>query len=477
MSFWLPPPSLEVVRGLTKEHEAVTRGPFTLVSIIAVTKSCRERLGFHVRRVRVSGLFGEATLILCGQIAAAIGGIVGVPLLAHLLRPEDYGRLALGGTVAALVQQVTLGPISNAAQRFYAASVEANALSEYVRAAGRVVLIAAAFVMAVGSLALIALMNSPWRGSVALAGWSLIFAVLSGTSSVCDGIQNAARQRAIVAWHQGLGVWLRFGFAALLARVLPSAEIAMTGFAIGATAILLSQALFLRRAILSSHAYRPGFDPMATRKLSSQMWVYARPFSSWGLFTWSQIASDRWALEAFTTTRGVGIYQALYQLGYYPISMASTFFNQLIQPILFSRAGAGTDERRMKGTHSVINRLLVATFLLSICVAAVSALVCKFLFRLMLPPAYGSAALLLPVITLAAGIFACGQIASLKHMLSINPRSLIAPKIASAVIGACLNFAGAYLFGLAGVVMAGLCFSIVYCVWVIATAPKQASWA
>jgi O-antigen/teichoic acid export membrane protein len=202
------------------------------------------------------------------------------------------------------------------------------------------------------------------------------------------------------------------------------------------------------------------------------MWVYARPFSTWGLFTWAQIASDRWALEAFTTTRVVGIYQALYQLGYYPISMASGFLNALVLPILYSRAGAGTDAMRMKGANGVINRLLAVSLILTIAGTIAAALVCRPLFRRFLPPAYGSGAPLLPVIALAAGMFAFGQIASLKHMLSTNPQSLIAPKIGTAVLGVCLNVAGAHLFGLTGIATAALCFSTVYCVWVLATAPR-----
>jgi O-antigen/teichoic acid export membrane protein len=432
----------------------------------------RGKLNSHLGRLLVPRILGEASWILTGQVAAAVGGIVGVPLLAHYLRPEDYGRLALGGTVATLVQQVTLGPVGNAAQRFYAASAETNALSDYLRAALRVTLIAVAFVTAIGGLTLIALAASPWRGAVALAAWSMIFAILSGVSGVFDGIQSAARQRAIVAWHQGLGVWLRFGAAVVLVRIVANAEMAMAGFSAAIIVILLSQLLFFRKAILSSPAYRPGSDAEAVRRICGQMWVYARPFSTWGIFTWGQLASDRWALEAFTTTRIVGVYQALYQLGYYPISMASTFLNQLVQPILFSRAGAGTDETRMRGAYRVVNKILVAIFALSVAGAAVSGLFSKALFHRFLPPAYGSAAPLLPVITLAAGMFAFGQVASLKHMLSTNPRSLIAPKIATAVLGAGLNFGGAYLFGLQGVATAALCFSTIYCVWVVATVPK-----
>jgi O-antigen/teichoic acid export membrane protein len=299
-----------------------------------------------VKRIWTPRRFGEASWVLGGQGAAAIGGIIGVPLLAHFLRPEDYGQLALGGTLAALVQQVSLGPLGAAGQRFYASSVEANALAEYLRAAARVVTTSVAIVAVVGVLVISVLENSRWHGSAMLAAWSVVFALLSGISSVFDGLQSAARQRAIVAWHQGLGVWLRFGIAAMLVRWFSGAGVAMLGFAIAMGLTLVSQAVFLRGAILSSPAYRPVLDRAIERDMRRKMWIYARPFSTWGVFTWSQIASDRWALESFSTTRVVGVYQALYQLGYYPISMASAFLNQLVQPILFSRAGIGTDERR-----------------------------------------------------------------------------------------------------------------------------------
>jgi len=450
----------------------VTTAPIAPGKFIAAAQSVSGKIGFHFGRFRVAGLFGEATLILSGQITAAVGGIIGVPLLAHFLRPEDYGRLALGGTVATLVQQVSLGPLGNAGQRFYAASVEANSLRDFLHSLARVVLTACGFVILSGALLLAGLACSPWRSSVALAGSSLIFAILAGVSSVFDGIQIAARQRAIVAWHQGLDMWLRYGIAALFVRLFGGAEFAMVGFAVAVAVTMLSQVFFFRRAILSSPAYRPGLDPVLERKQRRQLWVYARPFSTFAFFTWAQFASDRWALDAFTTTRSVGIYQALYQLGYYPISMASVFLNQLFQPQLFARAGEGSDETRMANAYRLTDKLFISVSILTLGGALLAALLAKTLFRLLLPPAYGSVAHFLPLMVLAAGIYVCGQVASLKHTLSPDPRTLIVPKIATALLGAGLNFAGAYLFGVKGVVAAGICFSAVYCAWVILTTPK-----
>lgn len=460
------------IQQLILDPKIVTSLRIDFASMVVAAADFSKRISLHIRKLCASRLLSEATWILTGQIGTAVGGIVGVPLLAHCLRPEDYGSLALGGTVAAFVQQISFGPIANAGQRFYAVSVEINTLAGYARAARRMLLIAGGLVAIAGCLAIAALVYSPWHASVPLACWSLGFAILSGLSGVFDSIQSAARQRAIVAWHQGVGVWLRFGLATCFARFFGGPEMAMAGFALSAAIILVSQVFFLRRVILSSPAYRSDFSPVVVRTLDRQMWIYAWPFGAFGLFTWGQIASDRWALQSFTTTRSVGIYQALYQLGYYPISMATAFLMQLIQPILFSRAGAGTDEKRMENAHSVIHLLLAVGVCLSVVCAVLTALVCKPLFRLMMPPAYGSAAYLLPFIAFGAGIFACGQIASLKHTLSTDPRSIIAPKIVTAVLGTCLNFAGAYLFGIAGVVIAGIFFSIAYCVWVLLVAPK-----
>ena len=430
------------------------------------------RPGVRLGQTRLFGLMGEATWIVTGQITAAVGGIVGVPLLAHCLRPEDYGRLALGGTIATLVQQLSFGPVGNAGGRFYAPAVESGQLRDYLLAAGGMVRDSIAAVAVVASLGLAGLACSPWHNSVALAFWSLVFAVLSGISSAFDGVQSAARQRAIVAWHQGLGVWLRFGCAALLVRMLGGVEMAMVGFAAASVFVTVSQILFFRRAILSSPENRPSNDPGAKRRFRGQMWSYAWPFGSWGLFTWAQVASDRWALEAFTTTRGVGLYQALYQIGYYPISMVIGFLTSLIGPILFARVGDGTDEARVKSVHRTIRWLFAGGAVFSAGAVLVASLIHERLFRLLLPPSYASLSYLLPMMVLASGLFACGQIATLRHVLSTSPRSLVVPKIATAVLGVALNLAGAYEFGVVGVVAAGICFATVYCVWVLLAADK-----
>jgi O-antigen/teichoic acid export membrane protein len=363
---------------------------------------------------------------------------------------------------------VSFGPINNAVGRFYSSSAEANALADYVHAARSLILTVSAGVAVTGGLATAVLAMALSRSSAELAGWSLLFAVFSGISGAFDSLQNASRQRAIVAWHQGLGVCLRFGCAVLLTQMLGRAEMAMAGFSLAAGIVLFSQFTFFKRAMLDLTEGNTN----AERELRDRMWTYARPFGSWGLFTWAQGASDRWALEFFAPAGGVGLYQALYQVGNYPISMASGFLNQLIAPILYAKSGDCKDTARMKTAYAIIQALFATCAMLTLMGVFFTAIVSTQLFHLLFPPSYGTVAHLLPLVVLASGMFACGQIASFKHMLSPNPKSLVLPKIATAVLGTSLNFLGASTLGITGVAVAGICFSTTYCLWVVVTAPS-----
>jgi hypothetical protein len=72
----------------------------------------------------------------------------------------------------------------------------------------------------------------------------------------------------------------------------------------------------------------------------------------------------------------------------------------------------------------------------------------------------------LPWIALSGGLFAAGQISALTALNNNQPQKLLAPKIATSLLGVALSFLGAYFLGLEGVVGAGVLFSLVYFVWV-----------
>lgn len=413
------------------------------------------------RSARFRRLFKESFWIVLGQAAAVVGSLVGVRLLTELLDPAAYGELALGMAVATLVNQTVLGPLGNGANRFYAPAHEQGDLGGYLNAVRRLVLSATWIIVLMILLTVAGLLIAGRTEWIAIAIAAIIFATLSGYNAVLSGIQNAARQRAIVALHQGMESWARFLVAAgLLLWLGASSTVAMVGYAIAVLLVLGSQYVFLRKI-----APKNVTGPYIEGRWREQMLKYSWPFASWGIFYWAQSASDRWALEFFATTREVGLYAVLFQLGYQPVSMATGMAMQLLSPILYQRAGDASDSRRNANVNNLSWRL--TWFSLSVTGASffVALLFHTQIFWIFVAKEYASISYLLPWMVLAGGVFAAGQAMSLNLMSQMKTHTMVVAKIATAILGVIFNFAGAYFFGIAGIVFAGVLFSVLYSVW------------
>jgi O-antigen/teichoic acid export membrane protein len=374
-------------------------------------------------------------------------------------------------TVVLLTQQVVFGPLCSATLRSFAPAAEGKRLGSFL-AASRLLFRSAAGaltgIIALLGVGLVLSGHAKWLPLLFMAG---LLSVLSGNNSMLDGVQNAARQRTVVAWHQGIGQWLRFLLAvAAVVGIGASSTAAMLGYAMAAALVLGSQWVFFRRTIRPLAGDEPAFQQRDVREMAGKMWGYGWPFAAWGLFTWGQSASDRWALQCFRTTSDVGLYQALYQLGYYPMMLFSGLFVQLVTPILFARAGDGSDSLRVDHTRRLINTM--AGGLAGVTVLAVVAMffLREPVFALLVAPEYRAVASFAPGMMLASGLFACGQVASLNLFSSAETRLLIAPKVLTAILGAALNYVGAWLWGIKGVVAGSVVFSMVYLVWVLCLA-------
>jgi O-antigen/teichoic acid export membrane protein len=410
--------------------------------------------------------------VATGQLISAAGGIAGVRVLTGVLDPSSYGQLALGMTAVTLVQLSIMGPLSQACLRYFGLAQESCRVGVFLKGAWRLLregsLVAAAIaVVAVAFLILVG--YSRW---VAFAAVAFVLSLISGCSGAVDGVQTAARQRLVVAWHQGLLQWLRpaiaFAAIALLGR---TSLAALLGYLVASLAVLASQLTLLWRQILVKE-YGVGAAQQSPNDLVGEMRTYAWPFSLWGVVTWLQTASDRWALRVFQDVHSVGVYAAVYQLGYYPMLILSNAISQLVAPAIFSRAGDGSDVSRLAGALKV-NVVVVACSLLvtGLAVAATFAFH-RSLFGWLVAPEYRPSSVYLPWLALAGGLFASGQAAALMLMTGSKTRVLIAPKVSTGVISVALNFMGARLWGVSGVVSADVVFGAVYLMWVLLVAGR-----
>src|SRR5262249_47531362 len=158
------------------------------------------------------------------------------------------------------------------------------------------------------ALAVMTAAASLWISGLWIAA---MFAWTCSISSLVDGIQNAARQRALVAVHQGVGGWLRLALAAGAAKLWGGSSAAtLCAYAAGYLLLSASQCFFLWRNL------RVARGGEAAPTMTFPLLNYAWPFAAWGIFTWIQASADRWSINAFCGLYQTGLYQSLYQLGY-----------------------------------------------------------------------------------------------------------------------------------------------------------------
>ena len=86
---------------------------------------------------RIKRLAKEGSWIVAGQIASVVGALVIVRVLTEHLAPAEYGQLALGMTVAGLVNQVAMGGVISGIGRFYSIAAEKGDLLGYLKASKR----------------------------------------------------------------------------------------------------------------------------------------------------------------------------------------------------------------------------------------------------------------------------------------------------------------------------------------------------
>ena len=370
---------------------------------------------------RLRRLSGEGAWILLGQAATVAGALVLVRVLTEHLDPAVYGELALGLTVAGLLQQVVLGGVTAGARRFYAVAAERGDLGGYRLGAARLLGLAAAAILTGGVLVTGGLWLSGLEAWAGLAAAASLLALLTGTNGVLNAVQNAARRRPVVALHQSLESWLKI-----------------------ALALAAGDGRWLR-----------------------EIWLYCWPFSAWGVFTWMQQASDRWSLEAFASTGEVGLYAVVFQLGYVPATLLLSMAMAFLGPIFFQRSGDAADAERVAGVHRLAWRFLAAALAVTGLAFGAALALHGWLFGFLVSAEYREVSYLLPWVILAGGLFAAAQMLALKLMSEMKTRELLVPKIATALAGVAFNVVGALLAGLHGGVGGLLAFAVCYLLWML----------
>lgn len=421
---------------------------------------------------RVLRLFRESFWIVLGKGLIVLASLVGVRLLTGLLPPAVYGELALGMTIATLIGQIFMGPLSAGVTRFYSPASEKNDLNNYITAVCQLIFVTTASILLLTVLVGLGLLGLGWKNWAFLMFTTTTFAIFSGYDSLLSGLQNAARQRIIVTFHGAVGAWGRNLIAVVMVIFIGAkSSSVMLGYALASIPVIISQLFFFKFRL--ANRFEDERHEINSQCWQQQIWRYSWPFITWGVFSGLQMSSDRWALELFATTQEVGFYAVIFQLGYYPMSIATNIMMELLAPIFYQRAGDGQDIKRNIEVNKLGWHLTKLCLGLTFLGCIVGLLFHKQIFAIFVHQDYASISYYFPLVLLASGLFASGQTLALNLMSLNQSQAMIAVKVGTCTIGIVLNYVGAYFRGLQGVIFASVLFSCIYFFWMSVLSQKQ----
>lgn len=414
---------------------------------------------------RIRRIATESLWIGAGQGFAALAAVVGVKLLTTVMEPASYGIFSLAVISATLLHSCFFGPIGAAAQRYFGPFQEEKRarclLQVFSRLALRATWICGVLLVVFCGSALMA--GAPSLAALfAAAG---LFTVFSGYIYLIDGIQNAARNRQLVALHNASFGWFRFLLAYLLVIVWGDhGWLAMSGFALAAILVFASEWWFFSRRIIATVAGEPPAqnDPA----LQKEIFTFAWPFAAIGIMTWLQQSADRWALQMFRSEADVGLYSSLFQLGYAPIVMLFAMLYHTASPVVFGRAGSGADVDRVRHADR-LNYQMAAVFGGVVVILFLLVLGLGQYLQFLVGPKYRGVMGLLPWMVLAGGFFSVAQNLYGYFMIRGKTGLLLVPTLIYSLFGSALVFAAAAYGGLEAVVAARIATSLLYLFFVI----------
>lgn len=397
-------------------------------------------------------------MVFVGQLVSIIGMIIGIRLITELVSPAEFGVVTIGLTFATLVNQLLYGPLANGTARFYHAAREKSQLMGYGFSIAKIViyLFLSSVIILLVVVSILYFKDLDMYASIVV--FAFIFSQLNGMYSTINAAHAAARSRKTVSIFQITDTWLRYGLSVVFILILgASASSVLLGYVIGAFIVVAMQLLFLPRA-----SHQTSYGSQESNQWGYQIFTYSWPFAAWGIFTWARLVSDRWALVAFSDTGSVGLFAVLAQLGYYPVTLAVGIVSQFLSPIIYEKAGDGSDKVGIRLVNKIGSLVELAAILTTAVAFLISYIFHDEIFTLLVSEEYRTASVYLPWIIFSGGIFAIGQITSVQLMAYLKTRSMLRINVITSLLGVFLNFLLVYFYGLSGVIVSAILFSIIY---------------
>lgn len=411
---------------------------------------------------RVLRLSREASWLIFGQILTVLGTFLLIRLLTERITPALYGEIALGLTFAGLINNLIFGGIAIGVGRYYSVAYESGGITRYFQDAFRLFGYGVLAALVLGCVLLLFMSFYGINRLLMLVTVTLVYSIVAASNSILSSIQNAARQRSIVALHSGADSWLKCLFVLLLVGWLgKGSAIVVLGYLASALIVNLSQIFFIRRrfpSLTDSTQSEPD-------SWMSRIWALSWPYNIWGVFTWAQQAADKWFLGIFSSTSDTGLYAVLFQLSYAPVVMIAGLVTTFITPIIFQRLGGAISTERNLSAQKLMNSVMFLYFgITAIAFLAAQQWHAK-IFSMLVSAEYLSVSWLMPWMILAAGIYSMSALMGVQMAGHFIAKERLPMAIGTSIIGILATFTGSYLLGIEGVALALVFHAVVSLIW------------
>lgn len=409
---------------------------------------------------RTRTLRGELAWIILGQLLGFIAGFAGIKALTNQIGPRGYGQLALGLTIAGVLNLFVYGPVSNVVSRYFAAYRERGELSLYFpllrRMHGRLALLLTLLSLVAAALVYVKV-GLLWGMIVLL---SCLYGIVSGVNVSFLALQSAIRQRKLVALHQGADAWLRIALAiALVLLGGRDGSWAMLGYLGGTLLVIISQRYCaLRNGEIAANWSAPPLNGKRIGECRREFYGYAWPFVLFAVFAAVSMYADRWILQGVNGESAVGIYAAIYQIAASPVNIFFAMVNQLMVPIVFERAADMSTEAQVRGSAALLRTTIIVSGVSALLITLVAACLSEPLVRLITNADFARYHHLLWISVLGLSLFNIAQLFTIKGLNHNRPRIYLWPKVCQAVSFLGLGYLLAKPFPLLGVAW-GVCLS------------------
>ncbi|MFA7268807.1 MAG: oligosaccharide flippase family protein [Sterolibacterium sp.] len=377
----------------------------------------------------------ELFWIVTGQALTLLLGMITLKMLTYLLGPQEYGRFALGLTVAGTLNLFVYGPIAHAVARYFHLCANRDALVELHRLV-RFLLRAIALGVLFGGVAV-----AFWASASAEFGWGLLiiaalgYGASSGTLSVWLADINTRRERRSYALLQSADALLRLAGAMVLVVLAGlTGGAAMAGFLLGAAASLWLARFAKGEVPPAPHAPSGCRGLFGKNRLGREFGGYASSISLFAIPAIFASYGDRWIIQQMLNDAHVGIYVALAQIANAPANLILAVFSQTINPILFQRAGESRSGESLRASRQLLYRALLVLAAMLAFMTVVSFVFGEWIVMALTSAEFAPHAGLLWILVLAAAVFQVAQALASEAFLYNRPLSLLLPKIVHAIV-------------------------------------------